>query len=171
MLNIQAHGGSMVKPFEHDAVGIGWNTEENALQVTKIDLADKQRTPRYYDRLRKKFGDLYRSPLGKKYAVIFYQVTETKQLVITDFFRCILVDPDFYVRHQLRNGILAIAVDEFAACHKWLSSAKKKTDYGIYTRAGQLLAKLWRCDDVGDQLSKENFELISGPLDKKLKPS
>lgn len=155
----------MVKQFEHDAVGIGWNVKNYALQVTHVDLADRKRPETHYQKLREKRGAMYRSPIGRKYAVLFYEV-EDKGLIITDFFRCVLVDPDFYVRQQLKNGILALAVDEFSLCEKWLSNARKKTDFGVYSRIGQFLAQMWQTKDVGDQLSKERFEQITMVVDK-----
>jgi len=84
------------------------------------------------EKLREETKEKYSGILGKKYAIIFYEITE-KELVVTEFFRAVLIDPEFYIHNlYFKHGIMAAAVDEFTLNENWKSKAERETDEGLF---------------------------------------
>lgn len=127
-----------MKKFTKDAVGISYDRNTFELVVKDIVVNDKTSRKKNYKKLRGK----YQTSCGNKYAVLFYKFTKDK-LVVTDFFRCVLVDPDYYVKQQKKFGINAMAIDEMTLREKWLSTANKNSDFGVYSRAVEFLSTIW----------------------------
>lgn len=153
----------VVKPFKHDVCFIGIQKDTGLFQVNVVNIDDAEHPKKNYAKLREKLGDKYKASMGRKYAVAFYDVNKEGKMVITDFFRCILVDPEYYVRQQIKAGIMTIVVDEFTLIEKWKSRAKKATDVGVYTRLGEVLSVMWNSVldikfDFKSQLTKEYFQ-------------
>jgi hypothetical protein len=133
------------------------------LIIKSITVNDEVNPERDYEKLRAELASKYTAPCGRKYVVLFFQFTKTG-LFVTDFFRCVLVDPDYYVKQQRANGFYAIAIDEFTLLEKWISSARKTTEYGVYFRAVQFLTVIWRRiygdDNFINQMTHHYYDTI-----------
>jgi hypothetical protein len=141
-----------------DAVLISYNKENFKLRLETVVMECKT-SKKSLQKKREKMKEKYEGKAGRKYAIAYYKIGD-KSLEVTDFFRAVLVDPEFYVRNMAtKHKTLAIVVDEFALSEIWKSKGKKTTDEGMYKRCIEVLNCFWR--EVGDltsQTSKEYFK-------------
>src|SRR5580765_1022092 len=98
------HMSEYSKKYETDvsAYLVGFNRETFNLTLEAVDFdALPKKNPETgelvevdVDSLRESTKEKYRGIAGKKYAIAFYEMSDDK-LVVTDFFRAVLVDPLF----------------------------------------------------------------------------
>ena len=119
------------------------------------------------EKLREETKEKYSGILGKKYAIIFYEITE-KELVVTEFFRAVLIDPEFYIHNlYFKHGIMAAAVDEFTLNENWKSKAERETDEGLFCRLVEFTHMFWgKITNLLPQATPEYFRIMKETIER-----
>jgi len=143
-----------------DGVLIGFDRSDYKLMVRSTVVTPVAGSEERIKQLREETKEKYSGNLGKKYAIVFYEISD-KSLVITDFFRACLIDPEFYVKNLFNNGVLAAVVDEFTLNENWNSEAERETDFGLYCRLLEVVNVFWRdvCN-ILPQATQSYFNLM-----------
>lgn len=132
--------------------------------IVYIESKDKEET---LNKKREETNEKYSGILGRKYAIVFYEITPEGTINITDFFRAVLIDPFYYVKNLLvKDGVMAAVAEEFTLNEKWTSKLSaeedKESDFGLFCRMVEFVDVFWKgCLNKQQQASKEHFSELN----------
>lgn len=144
-----------------DAVLVSCDEKTFELGVQRVNITSSTKSDRQLLNMREKKPE-YVGKAGRKFVIIHFTLGE-KSLIITDFFRAVLVDPEFYVRHQFKNGVYAIVCDEFTLSEVWTAKRlRKKSDFNMYRRLVSMLGYVWHkvasLKELNEQMTEKYFK-------------
>lgn len=158
-----------MKTWPH-GIFVGPNEQKQRVEPIPFRFTGEELSPDEVEMLRKNTAKKYMRNGHRLHYIMFYRIVDGA-LKVTDFFKAVLLDPEYYVKHQYNANQPCMVIDEFIVKEVMKNAAgmKKKEGvkpYNCYVKSLVALNNLFEGHFMNELLAQatyDHFKKVSNP--------